>query len=1716
MSDTILDSTATSYYLYSDSSAGYSTIDALGDQDWWSIYLNAGTSYTFHMDRDVNETQLDPYLRLLDASGNQLAFNDDYITNNSTITYTPTWSGTFYLSAQSFYTYPIGNYSIYATSTPATNTDLIGSTTATASYLPASYGSATSQIDTVGDQDWWSVSLSAGTTYTFRMDATTTMLNPVLYLLDSSGNQKGYSDDSNGTQNAEITFVATTSETYYLSAQGNYSTTGGYTVSTSSVTTVSQPELSIWANSTTWNEGNNNITTSATFTVARTGDTTGYSYVSWNVISGATASALDFSSLYGMPSGGISFSPGETSQNLTVDILGDNDVEPNEDFYVTLSGASGATLGTASAMATIVNDDYILPMVSISASGSSASEGNSGTTAMNFTVLRSGDTSVASTVGWNVSGSGSSAATARDFSGNILPSGTVSFHAGQTSQTLTVNVAGDTTVEPDEAFLVVLSNVTGATLGTSSAQGTIRNDDVSAPPPVLSISAVNASGNEGNSGSTPMSFTVSRTGDTTVASMVDWAVTGSGASAATARDFSGGVLPSGSLNFAVGQSSQTITINIAGDATVEQDEGFTVTLASPTGATIGTASASAQIRNDDSNPLPVLSITATSASGNEGNSGTTPMSFTVSRTGDTTVASTVGWAVTGSGTSAATARDFSGGILPSGTLNFAAGQSSQTLTVNVSGDATVEPDDGFTVTLANPTGATLGTASATGVIRNDDTDAIPGTTATTSVLTINGTAGSSQIDNATDQDWWRVALNADTSYTFRLATTTASLDTYLRLLDDTGVALVEDNEGDGAGNTQIIYTPDTTGTYYLSAQGFGGSTGAYTLAATVPAPVLNLTATNARRTEGNSGSTAMTFTVARTGDTGVASSVAWAVTGSGTTAATARDFTGGALPSGTLNFTAGQSSQILTVNVSGDTTVEPDEGFTVTLSNPTGATLGTATATGQIRNDDTDTIPGTTATISTLAINGAAGSSLIDNATDQDWWRVSLDADTTYTFRLTTSSTSLDTYLRLLDGTGTLLAEDNEGDGSGNTQLLYTPSASATFYLSAQGFGATTGGYALTATAVAPEPVLNIAATSTGVNEGNSGSTPISFTVERTGDDSDAATVNWAVTGSGTNPASARDFAGGILPTGTVNFAAGEITQTILVNIAGDATFEPNDSFTVTLSEASGATIGTASATATILNDDVSATARTLTLSGSSTVSEGSAATYTVTLSATSTTATTVNYAAASGTAIAGSDFTATSGTLTIAAGSRTATFTVPTLTDTRSETGETFTVSLSNPGSGATLGTSAVTTTITNVTSSTNTDTGTGLVESSTSHTLADGVANLTLTGTAAINGTGNALNNVITGNDAINTLRGEGGNDRLLGRGGNDLLFGGAGNDELNGGAGADQMTGGAGDDTYVVGIAGDTITEATDGGTDLVQSSITWTLGSNLENLTLTGVTAINATGNVGNNTLTGNTGDNTLTGGEGNDTLSASDGDDTLFGGAGDDVLDGGLGADRMVGDAGNDTYVVNHLDDTVTEGATTGTDLVQSAVTWTLATNLENLTLTGTRAINGIGNAAANTVRGNSAANMLQGQAGADVLYGRGGLDILKGDAGTDQLIGGIGQDTLTGGADADQFKFTLPTEGDDIISDFNATEGDQLVFVSENFGNIATGKLGSSRFALNTTGRASSTSHRFVFNTSNGTLRYDPDGSGTQSAVTMATLTGVTALTINQIQIVAS
>ncbi|MCC7265862.1 MAG: choice-of-anchor L domain-containing protein [Caulobacteraceae bacterium] len=409
--------------------------------------------------------------------------------------------------------------------------------------------------------------------------------------------------------------------------------------------------------------------------------------------------------------------------------------------------------------------------LSISPPAISHAEGNVGPTLYDFTVTRSGDLTGAASVGWAVTGSGLNAANASDFTGGLLPSGSVSFAAGESSKVVQVSVNGDFAVETNEGFTVTLSGAVGASIGAGSASGTIVNDDVGGPT-TLSIGPASIDLVEGDSGTQLYTYTVTRGGTVSGTSTVSWSVAGFGASAASAADFLGGVLPSGSLSFAIGETSKTIEIRVNGDLAFEPDETFQVTLSAPTGASIATNQALGGILNDD-DPAPSPLLSAPALTLLEGGPGETQVfAFTVTRFGDLSQALSGTWTLLepASGPSVNSVDVQAVG----GTVSFAAGVATAQVLVTVLGDSTPESSEGFTLRVNLPGFDPL---TAQGLVVNDDVvggsamgagEADMMSFAAPAVVyglsggdQITGSSGADYLDGGDGRDWLRAAGGDD-------------------------------------------------------------------------------------------------------------------------------------------------------------------------------------------------------------------------------------------------------------------------------------------------------------------------------------------------------------------------------------------------------------------------------------------------------------------------------------------------------------------------------------------------------------------------------------------------------------------------------------------------------------------------------------------------------------------------------------------------------------------------------------------------------------------------------------------------------------------------------------------------------------------------------------------------------------------------------------------
>lgn len=417
--------------------------------------------------------------------------------------------------------------------------------------------------------------------------------------------------------------------------------------------------------------------------------------------------------------------------------------------------------------------------------------------------------------------------------------------------------------------------------------------------------------------------------------------------------------------------------------------------------------------------------------------------------------------------------------------------------------------------------------------------------------------------------------------------------------------------------------------------------------------------------------------------------------------------------------------------------------------------------------------------------------------------------------------------------------------------------------------------------------------------------------------------------------------------------------------------------------------------------------------------------------------------------------------------------------------------------------------------------------------------------------------------GSGTADALIGDSGANVLDGGRGDDVVIGGGGDDRLVGGAGADVLDGGAGIDTA------DYEGAATGVGVDLTQGGT----GSDASGDSFAGIENVDGSefadsivGDAGANRLFGDNGADVLKGGGGADVLLGEVGNDVLNGGDGDDLLDGGAGVDIMAGGAGNDVYRVNIAGETVNESGGAGVDRVESLISFSLASNttgnVENLTLTGSGNINGVGNAFANTLVGNNAANNLNGNSGADHMSGRGGNDsyvvnevgdvvdeslpgsggtddvlsfvsfslsgpkalgsvenihlapgtaalnaagnglanVLVGNDGRNDLMGLAGNDVLTGEGGRDNFVFNAALNAATNVDTITdfSVADDTIRLENAFMVGLATGTLAADAFRVGTT--AIDASDRIIYNDDTGALFFDRDGSGAAAKVQFATL----------------
>lgn len=506
-------------------------------------------------------------------------------------------------------------------------------------------------------------------------------------LMDAAGSAAASYD----VQGLPVTYVISNRTVRFVHV--NYSATLAGDLQNEITSILTSPDISIADVSVVEGTGGQSF---ANFIVSLSSASPNTVTVDYTTQSGTAFANLDF-----VPATGtLTFLPGETEKTISVEVITDSIIEPNEIFAVRLSNAVNGTIIDALAGGTIIDDDAPLPPVTISITDVTALEGDSGTTTFSFTVQLSRALTQDVTADYaTVDGT---AVAGTDYT---TASGTLTFAPGETVKTIDVPVAGNVIDEDDRVFYVDLSNISQNVIVTRArGTGTIKDDD-----PYITVDDIYVV--EGNSGFTDATFTISLSMPTTRTVAVDWA-TGNG-TAIAGLDFIG---RRGRVIFAAGETTQTVTVQVRGDLTVEPDEFFYLNLTSAIGAAILDGQGVCTILDDGDEPIVTPVITINDPLALETDAGTTgTLDFTVMLSNPSPQPVTV-YYTAWDGTAAANL-DY---IPQSGMLTISPGEVTATISIVTIGDNLSELDETVNITLSAPVNAVIGDAQGTGTIVDND------------------------------------------------------------------------------------------------------------------------------------------------------------------------------------------------------------------------------------------------------------------------------------------------------------------------------------------------------------------------------------------------------------------------------------------------------------------------------------------------------------------------------------------------------------------------------------------------------------------------------------------------------------------------------------------------------------------------------------------------------------------------------------------------------------------------------------------------------------------------------------------------------------------------------------------------------------------------------------------------------------------------------------
>ncbi|MBN3925282.1 Calx-beta domain-containing protein [Nostoc sp. NMS4] len=911
--------------------------------------------------------------------------------------------------------------------------------------------------------------------------------------------------------------------------------------------------------------------------------------------------------------------------------------------------------------------EYVLPKVNFGAATYNTTEDSTATTVtISVTLDASPETAVTVPI---VVKNSSTATSGNDYT---FSPATISFTAEATgsnlTQLITFTINPDDLPENAETVVLNFGTPTGADLGTitETTLNIAANDAIQ-----YGISTATSSLNEGNNGTQAVSFTVTRSGGVGVASTVDYAF---GGTATFGSDYNniqvtgGGTAASGTLSFAVGETTKTITVDVLGDNTFELNEGITVNLsnpnltAAPANSTITNSSATVNIINDDSQPT----ISISDVSVTEGNTGTTTnANFTISLSNPSSQQITVNYN-TSDGTANAADSDYNS---PQGTITFNPGETSKTLSIGVVGDNKFETDETFSVNLLAPTNAAIADNLGVATIINDDSQP---TIAISDVSVGEGNTSTTTNANFTislsNASYQQITVNYNTSdstaqvgdsdYNSASGTITFNPGETSKVIS---IGVIGDNKAE---------TNETFSVNLLSATNaaIADNLGVGTIVDDDNQPTISISDVSVN--EGNTSTTTnANFTISLSNPSSQQVSVNFN-TNDGTAQVADSDYN---FTQGTIIFAPGETSKVISIGVIGDNKFETDETFSVNLLGASNAAIADNLGVATIINDDNQP----TINISDVSVSeGNTGTTTNANFT------ISLSNP---------SSQQVSVNFNTNDGTaqvadsdynftqGTIIFNPGETSKVINIGVIGDNQFETDETFSVNLSGATNAAIADSlgvATIINDDnqPTINISDVS--VTEGNTGTTTnANFTISLSNPSSQQVSVNFN-TNDGTAQVADSDYN---FTQGTITFNPGETSKTLNIGVIGDNQTETDETFSVNLSGASNAAIADSLGIGNIIDDD---NQTTIGISDVSVV-EGNTGTttnanFTVTLSAPSFQQVTVNYNTSDGTAkVSDSDYNPASGAIVFNPGETSKTLSIGVIGDNKAENNETFSVNL-------------------------------------------------------------------------------------------------------------------------------------------------------------------------------------------------------------------------------------------------------------------------------------------------------------------------------------------------------------------------------------------------------------------------------------------------------